>query len=391
MPLATATRGVDRKDTERFTSPPLRYPLPCPICGRLGYHGLEAAHRSATSRILKTMEHTIGPINELFSAVMATLGEHVPRDLTWPMLVLMLSIATAIWFIRDGWGAKDADGRVSQQSLIPFLLPKEIYTHTSAKVDVGLYIVERFLHPLWAATFLVTVAPATESSVISTLNALWGSGPALTSHWGWMLLYSLLTLLVYDFLFYVIHYCEHKVPVLWAIHKIHHSAEVLTPLTRYREHIIEGPIYAIGAALAYGFAGGLFGWLFAGSIVPATLFNIGFFAVLFGFNGAFRHYHVAFHYPRGLSRWLQSPVMHHIHHSYLEEHLDTNLAAVTSLWDRLFGTLYIPEKDEYTPWGLGPATQSQYRSLTQNITGPFRDWALMLKARSKGNQTMRHE
>jgi sterol desaturase/sphingolipid hydroxylase (fatty acid hydroxylase superfamily) len=83
--------------------------------------------------------------------------------------------------------------------------------------------------------------------------------------------------------------------------------------------------------------------------------------------------------------------MHHIHHSYLEEHHDTNLAAVTSLWDRLFGTLYIPEKDEHTPWGLGPAAQSQYRSLTQNITGPFRDWALMLKARSKGNQAMRHE
>ena len=83
--------------------------------------------------------------------------------------------------------------------------------------------------------------------------------------------------------------------------------------------------------------------------------------------------------------------MHHIHHSYLEEHRDTNLAAVTSLWDRLFGTLYIPEKDECTPWGLGPATQSQYRSLTQNITGPFRDWALMLKARGKGNQAMRHE
>jgi hypothetical protein len=130
------------------------------------------------------MEHTIGPINELLSAVMAILGEHVPRDLTWPMLLLMLAIATAIWLIRDGWGAKGVNGRVSHQSLIPFLLPKEIYTHTSAKVDVGLYVVERFLHPLWAGTFLVTVAPATESSVISTLNALGGSGPALTSHLG---------------------------------------------------------------------------------------------------------------------------------------------------------------------------------------------------------------
>ena len=159
---------------------------------------------------------------------MALLSEHVPRDLTWPMLLLMLAIATAIWFIRDGWGAKGADGCVSQQSLIPFLLPKEIYTHTSAKVDVGLYIVERLLHPLWAATFLVTVAHATESSVISTLNTVWGSGPALTSHLCWMLLYSLVTLLVYDFLFYVIHYCEHKVPVLWAIHKIPVSYTHLT-------------------------------------------------------------------------------------------------------------------------------------------------------------------
>ena len=106
------------------------------------------------------MEQTIGPINEVLSALMATLGEHVPRDLTWPMLLLMLAIATAIWLFRDGWGAKDANGRVTHQSLIPFLLPKEIYTHTSATVDVGLYVVERCLHPLWATTFLVSVAPA---------------------------------------------------------------------------------------------------------------------------------------------------------------------------------------------------------------------------------------
>ena len=92
------------------------------------------------------MEHTIGPINELLSAVMATLGEHMPRDLTWPMLLLMLAIATAIWLFRDGWGAKDANGRVKHQSLIPFLLPKEIYTHTSAKVDVGLYVAVSYTH-----------------------------------------------------------------------------------------------------------------------------------------------------------------------------------------------------------------------------------------------------
>ena len=83
--------------------------------------------------------------------------------------------------------------------------------------------------------------------------------------------------------------------------------------------------------------------------------------------------------------------MHHIHHSYLDKHHDTNLAAVTSLWERLFGSLYIPEKDEYTPWGLGPATQDQYRSLGQNIIGPFRDWAMMLRVNKKGDQQMHRE
>ena len=58
------------------------------------------------------------------------------------------------------------------------------------------------------------------------------------------------------------------------------------------------------------------------------------------------------------------------------------MAAVTSIYDRMFGTLYIPEKDEYTPWGIGPETQDEYRTFLQNTTGPFRDWYKML---SQGN------
>ena len=53
------------------------------------------------------------------------------------------------------------------------------------------------------------------------------------------------------------------------------------------------------------------------------------------------------------------------------------MAAVTSIYDRMFGTLYIPEQDEFTPWGIGPATQDQYRGFWQNTTGPFRDWYKM--------------
>ena len=291
-------------------------------------------------------------------------------------------IAIAIWFLRGGRGSKNASGQERSADLWGFLLPRDIYTHISARVDIALYVFERLLRPLWAAALILGVGTFAETQIMSVLKAALGDGPAFDVSYEWMVLYSLVTLLLYDFIFYVIHYTEHKVPALWVVHKIHHSAEVLTPLTRYREHFLEGPIYAAGAALAYGIAGGLFGWLIEAEITQATLFNIGFFSLLFGFNGSFRHYHVAFHYPVWLSKWLQSPVMHHTHHSYLEKHWDTNLGVVTSLWDRLFGTLYIPEKDEYTPWGLGPDTQDQYRSFWQNTAGPFKDWFAMLTGRS---------
>ena len=70
--------------------------------------------------------------------------------------------------------------------------------------------------------------------------------------------------------------------------------------------------------------------------------------------------------------------MHHVHHSYLEQHWDKNFAAITSIWDRLFGCLYIPTKDEYTPWGLPPKKQVENQTYWQNTIGPFRDWYRLL-------------
>lgn len=337
-------------------------------------------------------EPLVGPFSELMQdpagVLWTTASENIPNDLRWHVILLTLTLATAIYFFRNGHGARGADGRERKTGLLNFLLPKDIYTHVSARVDIGLWLLERFLHPLWAVALLATVSPATEQTIIAILQGLFGSTPALQSNIAWMALYSLVILLCYDFVFYAIHYTMHKVPALWVIHKVHHSAEVLTPLTRTREHFLAGPIWATGAAISYGFAAGLFAYLFDGGITQATLLNVGVFSLLFGFNGSFRHYHVQFRYPRGLEKWLQSPAMHHTHHSYLEKHWDTNMAAVTSIWDRMFGTLYIPEPDEYTPWGIGPETQDQYRSFWQNTSGPFRDWYTMIRARvSPGAQT----
>jgi sterol desaturase/sphingolipid hydroxylase (fatty acid hydroxylase superfamily) len=326
-------------------------------------------------------EDIVGPFTEMRSTatelIWSTLGDNIPFDLHWRVLSFTLLIAATIWFLRNGKGSKGAEDRARQSGFLEFIFPRDVYTHQSARVDVWLWISERLIHPFWAVGLLATVGPATENAVISALQWIFGQSPALQSNYAWMLLYSLALLLCYDFVFFLTHYAMHRYPTLWAIHKVHHSAEVLTPLTRYREHFIDGPIWASGAAVSYGFAAGVFSYLFNGGITEATMLNLGFFAVFFGFNGSFRHYHVQFHYPRWLAKWLHSPVMHHVHHSYLRQHWDKNFAAVTSIWDRIFGTLYIPEKDEFTPWGLGPDTQSEYRSFWQNTTGPFRDWRQM--------------
>ncbi len=340
----------------------------------------------------QTINELSGPFTELAGKLFEVLADNIPADLHWKTLLLTACIALFIWWKRNGRGSKGADGRERPAAMLEFLLPRAIYSHVSARVDIGLWVIERLLRPFWFVALLAAVAPTTEQLVIGTLDSVIGSSPELQSNYAWMLLYSLLGLLVYDAVFFLTHFTMHKVPALWAIHKVHHSAEVLTPLTRYREHFLAGPIWAAGYAFSLGLVAGLFAWLFNGGIVAATLFNIGFFALLFGFNGSFRHYHVQFHYPRWLSQWLHSPAMHHIHHSYLPQHWDKNFAAVTSIYDRLFGTLFVPEKDEFTPWGIGPESQDQNRSLWHNIVGPFRDWHQMMRGKdSNTGNTSRAE
>lgn len=338
--------------------------------------------KNQSINMAQATDETVGPFTEILqgigSAVLSNPGENIPRDLHFDVIAITLLIALFIWWRRGGRGAKGADGRERKSGLIQYLFPKDIYTHQSARVDLWLWITERCLHPFLGVGLLMVVGPATEQSVIEVLQWIFGATPALNINYAWMLLYSLVTLLCYDFVFFITHYTMHKVPALWVLHKVHHSAEVLTPLTRSREHFIAVPIWAVGGAFSYGFPAGIFAYLFDGNITEATLLNIGIFTLLLGFNGSFRHYHVQFHYPRWLAKWVHSPVMHHVHHSYLEKHWDKNFASVTSIWDRLFGCLYIPEKDEYTPWGIPPKKQLENRTYWQNTIGPFRDWYRML-------------
>jgi sterol desaturase/sphingolipid hydroxylase (fatty acid hydroxylase superfamily) len=330
-------------------------------------------------------QEILGPFSTIARQVAgAVYGAVLPdarSSLHWPFLLLTVVLAVAIFLVRGGRGAKGMDGKERPCGLVEYLLPRGIYLHPSARVDIGLYLLDRALLPVWSIVLLGLLAPKLEQTTIATLQFCFGASPKLQICTAWKLCYGLVTLLLVDMGFFFYHLIMHKTRIGWAIHKVHHSAEVLTPLTRMREHFLEAPIEAAFTGAGLVLSSGLFAYLFGAPITEITVMNVGIFFFLYALNGNFRHYHVSLRYPRWLEYWLQSPGMHHTHHSYLRQHWDTNLGLVTSVWDRLFGTLYIAEADEATPWGLGPVEQANYRTLSQNLAAPFREFHAMWRGR----------
>ena len=319
-----------------------------------------------------------GPLSTAAEEVFAYLAANFPDDLHWSKLLLTLLLATGIWILRDGRGSHGADGKMRRMGLLEFLAPREVFAHPSVRVD-AMFLLVRLAYPFFVGGVLLSIGAATERSTMAVLRALFGAGPQLEPNMAWMLPYSLVALLCFEFISYWSHWLNHHVPALWAVHLIHHSAEVPTPLTRYRKHFLSMPVDASLAAFGLAIPSGLFGWLFPGGDLRTALIGMGFVMAVLGFNSIFQHSHVAFHYPGWLSRWIYSPMMHHVHHSSLPQHRNRNLGTFTSIWDRVFGTLHVPTKDEHIPWGLERELQARRRTFLQNVIAPFDDWRRMLE------------
>ena len=85
------------------------------------------------------------------------------------------------------------------------------------------------------------------------------------------LVYALVFLLFEDGSRFFVHRTMHNVPFLWRLHRVHHSAEILTPLTLFRVHPLESIIYFLRGLLVFGLVSGFFIWLFGREL---TFFHI---------------------------------------------------------------------------------------------------------------------
>lgn len=138
----------------------------------------------------------------------------------------------------------------------------------------------------------------------------------------------LATVLFMDFMLYVWHLLNHEVPLLWRLHRVHHSDLNMDVSTATRFHFGELAISALIKISLIFFLGA--------SPLGILIFESG---VVF----SAQLHHSSLKVPKWFETiyWILfvPPSMHRIHHSVVIRERNTNYGAIFSLWDRILGTL----------------------------------------------------
>ncbi len=137
-----------------------------------------------------------------------------------------------------------------------------------------------------------------------------------------------LGVLLLDYSLYLWHMLEHRTPALWRFHAVHHADLDLDASTALRFHFGElaaSVPWRAGSILLLG-------------ITPDVL---ALYQQLLMLSIMFHHSNVRI--PERFERWfallIMTPRLHGIHHSVVEDQINSNWSSGLTLWDRLHRTL----------------------------------------------------
>jgi sterol desaturase/sphingolipid hydroxylase (fatty acid hydroxylase superfamily) len=285
-------------------------------------------------------------------------------------------LATAVLaFVVLHWRKRASDPRSLWHSL-QAITPRSVFLHPSALLDYRVWILNHAIFTFGIGVLLFSVSTATDWFFEILSFALGPPSAALEAGIVSSTLFSLVSLMAADAGIFVDHWLQHKIPLLWEFHKVHHSAEVLTPWTAFRVHPVSELIKAPFIAGFVGLTNAIFLYLFQGTVAEVTVLGVNALYLLAYTIGAYhlQHSHVWLIFPPGVREILCSPAMHQIHHSKELRHRDKNFAVTFTFWDRIAGTLYMPSDDEkdYLQLGVDEADQAELKTLWQLYITPFR-------------------
>lgn len=284
-----------------------------------------------------------------------------------PFLLSTLLIALAVFAASDGIRA------FSIRRFVQTYFNRSVWAHRSTVVDYKFYVVNGILFPVIAGPMILSgglFADWLHDGLVIVTGTNNPGGPAGA---GVTLAFTLCFFIAYDLGRYLGHSLQHGVPVLWQFHKIHHSAEVLTPFTNFRAHPVDLIIMAVSANLFTGVVTGVFMFVFAGKLYVVTFLSLHVLIFLYNMIGNLRHTHVWVSYGKLMGHVFISPAQHQIHHSIEPAHFGKNRGFALAIWDWMFGTLYVPVRKETFEIGLGDGSEADYSGVWNLYARPFQN------------------
>jgi sterol desaturase/sphingolipid hydroxylase (fatty acid hydroxylase superfamily) len=187
-----------------------------------------------------------------------------------PPAILGALALTALSYL----GLKRAHGRApTLRGFRRAIFPRRVVLHPSTRVDLRLWLVNGLI---LASTYgMLSLGLFAWRDVFD--GALgWAFGrpaPLPWPAWTVFAMATILQVLAYDLAYWVAHFILHRVPFFWEFHKVHHSAEVLTPLTELRQHPVEVLLVINLIGFATGLVFGVLTFAFGSGVHPFTLLN----------------------------------------------------------------------------------------------------------------------
>ena len=282
------------------------------------------------------------------------------------ILYLFLSILIAFsWLVLKK--------KKSLRNALKFIFNPRVFFSKSAKSDYKVFVINQIIMLLISPHLLTQITIATALYFfLFDIQFLELGQFSYAPQYLIVGLFTFTHFTIDDFSKYIVHRWMHKWPFLWALHKVHHSATNLTPMTVFRTHPLEGLVFTLRSAVSQGFVISIFIYLFGSGVDLYTVLGANLFIFLFNvFGSNLRHSHIGIRYWKWLEYFLISPAQHHLHHSISKKHYNKNYGAALAIWDWIFGSLHHSEETENLTLGLGTSEDNKKHSLKELYTVPL--------------------
>ena len=304
---------------------------------------------------------------DFFSDYITNIGNQFfdPKKRVFLAYIFISVIIAFLWFIFLK--------KKSLKNAFFKIFDKKIFFSTSSKSDYKVFLINQMIMII-ISPFLVTQLAIATTLYFYFHTIDWLSAGMYSSTIPILVIsaFTIFQFTIDDFSKYIIHRFMHKFPILWSIHKVHHSATTLTPMTVFRTHPLEGIIFSLRSSVTQAVSISLFIFLFGDSVDLFTILGVNVFVFLFNIFGSnLRHSHIGIRYWRWLEFILISPAQHQLHHSIAREHHDKNFGSALACWDWLFDSLHHSIEFDELELGIKKNQDKKSHSLVSLYLGPF--------------------